>query len=336
MRLFLRTYFLIIILLIPLASGFSANIEVAASVDTTEYLIGDWIQVDISAVHPQELIVFPPDLGEKAGDLEVIRLLAFKPEVSENTVKSKWRLTLAAFDTGAFTIPPFEIGYHVAGDSVTSTTETDPLNVFVYSAGGDTLQAPHDIKPQMDAPLEFADFLPYIIALIIAAAIVLFIWWWKKRKKEKPAEDEIPDIPQIDPFEHAMKRFVQLENKQLATKGFVKEYWSELTEIVREYFELALHIPALEMTTDEFFEAVTDEDTMAEKSHREMFITADLVKFAKLIPTRKQCLAAMQNGQEIVRQARPIMRTASEVQTVLEQSKSEKSVKETEDSTEKE
>jgi len=218
LRALLKTYFLIISLFFTAGCLYAANIEVTASVDTTEYLIGDWIQVDIEAVHSREVIVFPPDPGEKAGDLEVISLLAFNPEISENTVKSKWRLTLAAFDTGAFSVPPIEIGYHIAGDSVTSTTETDPIDVIVYSAGGDTLQAPHDIKPQMEAPLEFADFLPYILGLIIAAAVLLLIWWWKKRKKVKPAVDETPFIPPVDPFEHAMKRFVQLENQQLAAK----------------------------------------------------------------------------------------------------------------------
>lgn len=334
MRALLKTYFLIISLFFTAGCLNAADIEVSASVDTAEFLIGDWIQVDIEAVHSQEVIVFPPDPGEKAGDLEVISLLAFNPEISENAVKSKWRLTLAAFDTGAFVVPPIEIGYHIAGDSVTSTTETDPIDVIVYSAGGDTLQAPHDIKPQMEAPLEFADFLPYVIALIVAAGVLLLIWWWKKHRKVKPAEEVTPYIPEIDPFEHAMKRFVELENQQLATKGFVKEYWSELTEIVREYFELALHIPALEMTTDEFFEAVKDDGTLVEKSHRDLFITADLVKFAKLIPKRSECLAGMKTGEEIVKQARAKIRAVETAETVLEQSKTEKSVIETEDSTE--
>jgi len=107
-----------------------------------------------------------------------------------------------------------------------------------------------------------------------------------------------------------------------------------LTEIVREYFELALHIPALEMTTGELFDAVKDDGTLEEKSHRDLFITADLVKFAKLIPKRSECLAGMKTGEEIVKQARAKIRAVETAETVLEQSKTEKSVIETEDSTE--
>ena len=310
----------ILVLLLAAVPGISADIEVNASLDTTEYVIGDWIRLNITAEHSGEVIVFPPDPGEKAGDLEVIRLLAFRPEVSGGMVKSRWELTLAAFDTGMFSVPPIEIGYHLAGDSAASTVNTDPLNIYVYSAGGDTLQAPHDIKPQMDAPLEFADFLTYVIALIIAAAGLLLYLWWKKRKIDKSVEPVNAYQPQIDPFELAMKRFVELENQQLAAKGFVKEYWSEVTEIVREYFELAMKIPALEMTTDEFFEAVSANDFLNEGKQRELFMTADLVKFAKSIPDIRECREALKTGEEIVKEARLKLRTTVEPVTVLEQS----------------
>ena len=282
----------------------AAEIVVKASVDTAEYVIGDWIPVSLEAVHADNIIVFPPDLGEKAGDLDVVKLYSFQPEQNKESIRVKWRLVLAAYDTGTFSVPPIELQYHEAGDTVINAVQTDPFDIRIYSAGGDTIAAPHDIKPPVSAPLAFADYLPYIIAGLSAAILILAFLWWKKWRKRPVAVAETPPIEiEIDPFDNAMKRFVDLKNRKLWQSGYVKEYWSEVTEIVREYVEGAFKILALEMTTDELFQAVKNLDILQEIEFRKLFIDADLVKFAKLIPDAEMCNKALTIAEEIVKQA---------------------------------
>jgi len=288
------------------SSAYAADLQVRAHIDTTQYLIGDWIPLTVEAVHPQNVIFFPPDVGEKAGDLDLVRLESFEPAASKDQVIEKWRLILAAYDTGGFLIPEIELRYHTAGDTAISTLKTQPLNVYISSAGGDSLKAPHDIKPPESAPLEFADFLPFIIAALILG-ILFFAWrWWKKHRKIPAAKTSEKFIPRIDPYEYAAKRFVELENKKLWQRGFVKDYWSELTEIVREYLEKAFIFNALEMTSDELFASGEKLGLFANRQHRELFIQADLVKFAKFIPDADDCLNAMKTAGDLVRQARQL------------------------------
>ena len=281
-----------------------AEIEVNASIDKLNYVIGDWIPVSIEAVHSPDIIVFPPDMGEKAGELDIIRLFSYDPVREKDLVRDRWRLVLAAYDTGTFAIPAIELQYHETGDTVVRAIQTDPIDILVYSAGGDTIAAPHDIKPPVSTPLAFADFLPYVVGILISAILVIAYLWWKKWRKrpQKTEESHVIEI-EIDPFERALKRFVDLNNRKLWESGFVKEYWSEVTEIVREFIEGAFGIPALEMTTDELFRACKGLEILSEMEYLKLFTDADLVKFAKFIPDAENCKEALLIAEKIVKQA---------------------------------
>jgi len=306
-----------ILIFILLNSVNAAEIQVRASIDTANYLIGDWIPLKVEAIHPQNVVFFPPDVGEKAGDLDIVKIENFQPVVSKDQVHHQWNLILAAYDTGKFEIPAIELRCHTAGDTAISAFKTEPLQVYIAGAGGDTLKAPHDIKPPVSAPLEFADFLPFIILIAWVGFLVLAIWWWKKYRKPREKAIEEVKIPRLDPYDYANKRFVELENKKLWERGFVKEYWSELTEIVREYLENAFIFNALEMTTDELFEAGDKLGLFREEGYRELFRQADWVKFAKFIPAAEDCIKAMKTAGLIVRQAKQLTIPLMDTEAVL-------------------
>ncbi len=281
-------------------AGAKSVIEVSTSIDSTNYFIGDWIKLQITAEHSDSIIILPPEVGNELGDFQVIDFREFQPRVFAERVRSEWVLTVAAFDTGKFTIPPVEISYQYAHDSTIHKLQTDSIRVEIMSAGGDTLKTPHDIKPPLEAPKKLADFLPYIILIIIAIALALLYLYFKYRRHKSATVDKDEIDTQIDPYQHALHRLVELESRKLYDKGYIKEYWSELTEIIREYFENALNIPALEMTTNELFNAVKDLDILSDLPRRKLFIDADLVKFAKFIPNREMCKSAMKTAEEII------------------------------------
>ena len=295
---------LILISFLSLTYSASAQVRASAAIDTASHLIGDWIPVKIEVVHPPDVIVFPPDPGEKAGKLEVLRITGSEPGRVGEEVVENYFLTVAAYDTGRFTLPPLRINYHQRGDTIISSVETDSLVITVISAGGDTLTGIHDIKPPAKLRWEFADYLPYIIIIAIAAVIALVYWWWKRRKRlDMAAEEETSLELRIDPYERAMKRLTEMEARAVWKKGFVKEYYSEATEIVREYIEGDFRIPALEMTSEELIDAARTRGIMDVDQAMEYFGSADLVKFAKFIPDAEMCDSLADQTYSILKDA---------------------------------
>ena len=93
----------------------------------------------------------------------------------------------------------------------------------------------------------------------------------------------------------------------------IKEYYSELTEIVRGYIERELKVPALERTTDEIIETLTDfkssqsittsKETI--KKLKELLEESDLVKFAKSKPLPLEIKEDRKDAENIISNLKP-------------------------------
>jgi hypothetical protein len=125
-----------------------------------------------------------------------------------------------------------------------------------------------------------------IFALIIG--IGAFIYWFIKKRQEKKLQEEIYKTP----IEKATSLLDTLEKKELWQKGEVKAYYSELTDIARNYIEEAIEIPAMESTTSELIQelraaSVKKKMTLSQEiieNLERVLKQADLVKFAKSKP----------------------------------------------------
>jgi hypothetical protein len=172
-----------------------------------------------------------------------------------------------------------------------------------------------DIKPPMSAPWLFEDILPYLIALIIAAALACgFYYYWRKKKRKRDLLADIKVI--IPPHREALTALRVLEEKKLWQQGFVKQYYSEVTEIIRHFFERRWGIIALELTTDEILIQMKHipDALKVWKEMESFFITADLVKFAKYEPSPAEHENEMRSAYEIVRMMVPKAPVATETQ----------------------
>ena len=121
-------------------------------------------------------------------------------------------------------------------------------------------------------------------------------------------------IPSLPPFEEAIQKFHELDEKLLWQNNQVKEYYSELTEIIRGFIERELKVPALESTTDELIETLTDfndsesisttKETI--KKLRDLLREADFVKFAKSKPLSAQIEFNRKEAEEVVTELKPV------------------------------
>ena len=251
---------------------------VKAEIDTTNIRIGEQFQLKISVDETQNVII--PKI-ELIG-LEVID--STRIDTIKNSLIRRYILT--GFDSGAFYIPQQQI--FVKNQAFL----TDSLLINIATIAIDTAKVKKfPIKSIKKEPYTFDDFKIYIYLILAILAIIGFWIYWFVIRKRKETEDA-PTYRTLPPFEEAILRLNELDEKLLWQNNKIKEYYSELTEIVRGYIERELKVPALENTTDEVLAMIKDFknadsiETSKEtiKKLKDLLQEADLVKFAKSKP----------------------------------------------------
>ncbi|WP_435414228.1 BatD family protein [Polaribacter aestuariivivens] len=294
----MKKYILHIFLFISII-GFAQDGMVKAEIDTANIRIGEQFQLKISVNETKNVII--PKLLLKG--LEVVD--STKVDTIKNSLIRKYILT--GFDSGAFYIPQQQIFIK------NQAYLTDSLLVNVATVAIDTTKVKKfPIKSIKKEPYTFDDFKIYLYILLAALAIIGFwIYWFVIRKRKE--EEDGPTYRTLPPYEEAIYRLNELDEKLLWQNNKVKEYYSELTEIVRGYIERELKVPALENTTDEVLEMLrnfkqadtiqTSQETLDKL--RSLLREADLVKFAKSKPLALEIEEDRKDAQEIVSNLKP-------------------------------
>jgi hypothetical protein len=266
------------ILLVISTISFAQKPMVKAEIDTTSIRIGEQFQLKISVAETQNVII--PKIQLKG--LEIID--STRIDTIKNSLIRRYILT--GFDSGAFYIPQQQI--FVKNQAFL----TDSLLINIATIAIDTLKVKKfPIKSIKKEPYTFDDFRIYIYLILAILAIIGFWIYWFVIRKRKETEDA-PTYRTLPPFEEAILRLNELDEKLLWQNNKIKEYYSELTEIVRGYIERELKVPALENTTDEVLAMIkgfknadsieTSKETI--KKLKDLLQEADLVKFAKSKP----------------------------------------------------
>lgn len=292
-----KNIFYILILISTIS--FAQNSMVKIEIDTTNIRIGEQFNLKISVDETQNVII--PKLQLKG--LEIVDSTA--TDTIKNSLIRKYILT--GFDSGAFYIPQQQI--FVKNQAYL----TDSLLINVATVAVDTTKVKKfPIKSIKSEPYTFDDFKIYLYLLLAALAIIGFwIYWFVIRKRKE--EEEEPTYRALPPYEEAIYRLNELDEKQLWQNNQVKEYYSELTEIVRGYIERELNVPALEKTTDEVLEMLKDfkdADVILTSQEtidklKSLLREADLVKFAKSKPLAPEIEEDRKDAQDIVGNLKP-------------------------------
>ena len=286
-------YFLLIFTL-----GLSAQ-QVSVQVDTTHIRIGEQVLYKIK-VNAIENVVFPKFVPDSLHKLELVEALAV--DTLKNQLEKKYILT--SFDSGSYVIPSQEIRINAQRfftDSFRINVSTVPLDTVnqpmfpIKSIRGEEFSMRDYLLDFFDSWVNLLIFISVLLLLIVAVFMLIYTL---RRKKLQAVKVEIPAI-QI-----AMQRLKALDEKELLKHYKIKKYYSELTDIVRAYLEKDVHIPALELTTDELVETMTDFNESSDlgisketiQQLKEVLQTADLVKFAKSAPE----ISVIQSDRKVI------------------------------------
>ena len=219
------------------------------------------------------------------------------------------QVVITAFDSGYHAIPPFTFKYQLPGDTVWNTVETQPLLLFVAGLSVDLNIPIRDIKGPLRAPLTFMEILPWLLLAIIIVVGVLLYRRYLKKKRARVKMMPKPLKPKIPPHRVALDALESLQRKKLWQSGRVKEYHSEITDILRHYLEARFNIMAVEMTTSEIMDASLTQEipSQAREKLRLIFERSDLVKFAKSNPLPAEHEESFMHAVDFIRASIPLV-----------------------------
>jgi hypothetical protein len=292
--------FLFLIFYFPYGS-YSQEINATAKLDATTVKIGDQVKLHLTVQRPLNMVfnwAIPPDSmsGIEVVETSKVDTLGKKDSV---VITETQTITLTSFDSGYYPIPPFVFHYKKEKDTNDYTIQTQALLLTVITIPIDTAKGFKEIKSRLDANYSFAEFwevykwhvLSGIAAILIIAGLLIY---FLTRKKVVPVFVE--KIVKRPAHEIALEALQAVDNEKLWQQGFVKKYYSEISDIIRTYIENRYNIIAMELTTDEILYHFNrgQINTEAKDKLTRLLQLSDLVKFAKVQPLPSEhdlCLA---------------------------------------------
>lgn len=283
---------------------FAQNINVSAGVDTTDYLVGDYISYSIKVTYDKGIRVTPPTLTDKLKKLELIKTLPVTKGSNNGKNFEQFNYILSGYDSAEVIIPKIPITYFIGSNSEPKIINTNEVVVYIHTLPVNTSAEIKDVKQPLKIELDWKFWL--IIILAILASILISYFLYKKYRKPKEAVRRKITAPPIPVDVIALKALEELKNKKLWQQGKIKDYHSELTEIIRKYFEDRYNFNSLEKTTAENMEIlnrVMDNQKVIDTT-REFLTNADMVKFAKFKPMPTVNEEMMKQAIEIVKKTK--------------------------------
>lgn len=277
------------VLVLMLFFGFNGKAQtkptIKTNVDTTYIRIGEQIKWEITVgIDSTDQVIFPE--GQTFSPLETVEAYATDTTRKNDRLTLQKIYALTQFDSGTYKLPSQRIEINGVGYF------TDSLQINVETIPVDTLaQKMYDIKPLMVVDKTNPDLWKYLLGGVLLLILIGGLFYWFVLRKKPLTEAE--KVALLPPYDRALLELKRLENSKYLIQDEYKEYYSELTDIVRSYLEEDAHISAMESTTGQLIEKLEmlsdsgdlelEKDTISQ--FKNILQTADLVKFAKSKPS---------------------------------------------------
>jgi hypothetical protein len=311
-------YLCVIVLYLPVfaESQESASlIEVNSSVDTSVITIGDRITYTVEIDYVSDMRVEKPGAGVNLGMFEIKDYQVYPPAERDGRTYLKYEYVISVFDTGKFTIPPFPVAYFPEDSTGPyKIIEASAIDIYVESLLIGESQELRDIKPVIDIPPDYMFWISLLIIVVLCGIIFYLGYRFYKKRKEKgylikPAEPPRPA------HEIALEFLEELLKKDLLGQGYIKDFYIEISQIVRKYIEGRYFVPALEETTFEIIQELKQQDIDENNLNilNSFLHISDFVKFAKYIPEEKENKDVIKWAFEFIENTKLIYKTTPDL-----------------------
>ena len=307
----MKKYVLFLMAVFALLGGLKAqDVEVEGKVESTDVQVGKPFTLNLSLKVPYGWFVewndFTTDTLSEQLDI-IKRSDVERTADADSNVIVRQQLTLMTFDTGQVQVPPIALKYARSFDDPNRLKAyTDPIDLYSTTIAVDTTLAYKPIVEPIAAPVQMKEVFPWILAVLLLALAAFGVWYWRKHRKTKvDADGNNVHGPVIPPYDKAVGDLETLRQQKLWQSGKVKEYFSSLTDIAREYIEGQFGVNAVEMTTDDILEEIKPLHFSQETYDKlkDTMEVADLVKFAKYSSSNLESENAMNTMTEFVNES---------------------------------
>ena len=289
---------------------------VSAAIDSTTLFIGDQTDLHLRATCEVGEQVQLPMLDEQLiPGIEIVdRTIIDTTTLNDGRIQYNQYLTLTSFEDSLFYIEPLPF---VSGDD-TVWSESLMLNVVQPFEMDSTDIAITDIKGIYRAPIWWWGILRWVL---LALAIVgvgfggYYLINYLQSRMGKKEEVALPTEPLRPAEEVALEKLDAIREQKIWQTGQVKEYHTQLTDVLREYIDRRFAVSSAEQTSDETLRAMRP--LLSEKKDifeqlRKMLTLADLVKFAKWTTTPDENETSLRSAYTFVKETTPVEEVKSE------------------------
>lgn len=262
----------------------NAQVVVDIKIDSLQLFIGEQTGVTLDVTcDANQNPVFPAiqDRHQLTKGVEVVKVCPLDTQLLNEgkRVLYSQRYIITSFDSALYYLPPMEV--------LVDTThyKSKALALQVYTVPVDTVHldqfyGPKDIE---DAPFSWDDWSGVVygsllIVLLLLLVFVMLVWL----KQGNPIIRIVRHKAKLPPHQVAMSEIQRIKEEKTWASEDSKEYYTQLTDTLRTYIQDRYGFRAMDMTSSEIIERLiqeNDEEALAEL--RQLFQTADLVKFAK-------------------------------------------------------
>ena len=292
---------------------FAQEVTVTSKLDSARIIIGDHLKMHVAVTAPrQSNITIQPYEQWQIVNCEIVEVKPLMSNVKGEKMIYEQEAVLISFDTGVAAVAPIIVYMDTIPVAKTELLQfyVDSLPVFV-----DTTQAFKDIKPPLDgddiellpdekAKSNWKKVLLIILLVLLALGAAAYVYWkyvrtYLRDKKVAEVKHKLKENAGLV----ALNSLKSLKAKKLWQKGQVKDYYSELTDIIRTYIDSQWDVNAMEMVTSEIMEAVDnlDVDDEQRKELNILLERADLVKYAKEQPIVEENEVSYKKACEFVK-----------------------------------
>lgn len=251
----------------------SAWAQVTAKIEPIEMMIGEQAQVTLTINTEEGASIEWPKLQPRQELVPGVEVIATTHPVFNEMV-----ITLTSFDGKLYSLPPFKVKVN-GKESQTNELALKVIEVEVDTTKLDQFFGPKDVQ---DNPFLWSEWSPiFWLSVLMLVLTALGIWLFVRLRANKPIIARIKIVKRLLPHQKAMKEIEQIKADKMVTSENQKEYYTKLTDTLRRYIEERYGFSAMEMTSAEIIDRLMQTDQQSLDELRQLFTTADLVKFAK-------------------------------------------------------
>lgn len=261
-----------------------AQVTVSARLDSVQFFVGQQDGLELQVTMPAGKHLQLPDFRkgiEIVPNVEIVEVeKADTLHINDGKqLQVTQRYIITAWDSSFYYLPPLQVKVD------TTVYESAALAFKVYTLDVDTLNADTFFPPRgiQEIPFEWVDWRQVVIETIMLLPLVLIIVVLVMLiRRGKPIFRLVRRKKKLPPHQVAITEIERIKGQRTWAQEDSKEYYTQLTDALRTYIQDRYGFSAMEMTSTEIIERLTEGgDDKSLDELREIFRTADLVKFAK-------------------------------------------------------